>query len=146
MLWLSLATAHGLRLKAGALAGVLPTLPAAVSAASVSYDFSYRMGRALDPDQRGPADDSAGGFDALMGMCDPPPEAPDADDPAASQIVADSVRSIVSAEPAVADPSVPGGLVGGVSAAAAAALATPEPATSAEPLIALAQAVSGGIW
>ena len=81
-----------------------------------------------------------------MGMCDPPPEAPDADDPAASQIVADSVRSIVSAEPAVADPSVPGGLVGGVSAAAAAALATPEPATSAEPLIALAQAVSGGIW
>ena len=55
--------------------------PAAARAASVTYDFGYRMERALDPEKRGPAtgeastsdDEGAGGMSMLDAMCNPPP-------------------------------------------------------------------------
>merc|ERR1712217_604864 len=55
--------------------------PASASAASVTYDFGYRIERAIDPDKRGPAEDFGGGMDALMRMCEPPdiPEAASAE-------------------------------------------------------------------
>ena len=41
-------------------------LPSAAHAASNTYDFGYRLNRALDPDFRGPVSDvDAGGMSAL---------------------------------------------------------------------------------
>ena len=47
-------------------------LPSAAHAASNTYDFGYRLNRALDPDFRGPVSDvDAGGMSALDAMCNP---------------------------------------------------------------------------
>ena len=59
-----------------AMGGAAATLlaPGAASAASVSYDFGYRLERALDPEKRGPAEDAeTSGASALMEMCNPAP-------------------------------------------------------------------------
>ena len=51
--------------------------PTVSSAASVTYDFGYRMERALDPNKRGPSDEiqeqeTGAGLEMLDAMCNPP--------------------------------------------------------------------------
>lgn len=128
----SVPTAHRsavLRSAAG-----LPTIVAKPThAASVSFDFGYRLERAMDPDKREPAteDEVGGGYDALMAMCNPePPEPPlaEAQQPAASQ-VADAFTGLAASSSTAS--------TAGLSGAAAAVVAQPpaEPASSAEPLV-----------
>ena len=86
----------------GAAAATLLAPAAPALAASVTYDFGYRLERALDPDKRGPAeDDETSGASALMDMCNPPapdaappgiPAATAAEAPAAAVIATGTVR------------------------------------------------------
>ena len=63
-----------------------PLRPSASHAASVSYDFDYRLERALDPEKRGPASGDyeydSPGSNALDAMCNPAPPRAEEDPPA----------------------------------------------------------------
>ena len=119
---------------------LLTALPTPASAASVSYDFGYRLERSLDEDKRGPAsDDFGGGAEALMNMCGPP-TAEAAAEPAAAEIT--SAAEAASGAAALSTLK-PAGTVG--VAAAVAAAATPDPASSMEPLFAVCGDMIDGV-
>ena len=103
---------------------------AAARAASVSYDFGYRLERSIDPEKRGPAsDDAEGGMDLLMAMCNPPSLEESATEPAASAPPATSISA-----PLITVPTGSTAKAGAAAGAAAAAAAPADPASSAEPL------------
>ena len=119
---------------------LLAALPTPASAASVSYDFGYRLERSLDEDKRGPAsDDFGGGAEALMNMCGPP-TAEAAAEPAAAEITAAAEAASGAAALSTLKPA---GTVG--VAAAVAAAATPDPASSMEPLFAVCGDMIDGV-
>lgn len=119
-----------------ATGGLTVLTPAAAHAASATYDFGYRLERSLDPDKRGPSDDSAVS-DILASMCNPP--VPEAADPAPALSLTDAAASgIASSTALAAQPAMAAGSAKVAAAAAAgmAAVATVEPASSAEPALA----------
>jgi len=120
-----------------ATGGLTVLTPAAAHAASATYDFGYRLERSLDPDKRGPSDDSAVS-DILASMCNPPmPE-----DQAPAFSLTDAAASGIASSTALA--AQPTAVTAGSAKAAAAAaaavasVATADPASSAEPALAAA--------
>lgn len=113
-------------------AAALAAFPGAASAASVSMDFGYRLERALDPDKRGPAESDweGDGMSAMDAMCGPSPaaDAVKAADPPALTAAA----AIPAAKPAAS-----AGTAAAAAAGAVAAGVPADPASSAEPLVAL---------
>lgn len=86
--------------------------PLPASAASVTYDFGYRLERALDEDKRGPAED-LDGSEALLRMCSPTA----VDSNAAEEIAGKAVEG--------ADAAASAATSSGALAGAAAAVAVP---------------------
>ena len=82
-----------------ATGGLTVLTPAAAHAASATYDFGYRLERSLDPDKRGPSDDSAVS-DILASMCNPP--MPEATDPAPALALTDAAASGIASSTALA--------------------------------------------
>ena len=82
-----------------ATGGLTVLTPAAAHAASATYDFGYRLERSLDPDKRGPSDDSAVS-DILASMCNPP--MPEAADPAPALALTDAAASGIASSTALA--------------------------------------------
>ena len=82
-----------------ATGGLTVLAPAAAHAASATYDFGYRLERSLDPDKRGPSDDSAVS-DILASMCNPP--MPEAADPAPALALTDAAASGIASSTALA--------------------------------------------
>ena len=82
-----------------ATGGLTILTPAAAHAASATYDFGYRLERSLDPDKRGPSDDSAVS-DILASMCNPP--MPEATDPAPALALTDAAASGIASSTALA--------------------------------------------
>jgi len=125
-----------------ATGGLTVLTPAAAHAASATYDFGYRLERAIDPDKRGPSDDSAVS-DIMASMCNPPMPAVDPapalshTDAAASGIASSTA---LAAQPAMV--TVPSAKVAAAAAAGVASVATVEPASSAEPALAAALGAS----
>ena len=119
-------------------------LPAPASAASVTYDFGYRLERALDEDKRGPAEDAGGGAEALMNMCAPPTAETAAAQPAAAEITATAEEASGVAAISTIKPA---GTVGVAAGAVAAAAAPPDPASSSsiEPLLAVCGDMIDGV-
>ena len=130
----AISTTHALRVAPSIMKKCgLPALlvPASASAASVSYDFGYRLERAIDPDKRGPADDA--GAQSLLDMCNPP--TPEIEQPAemATATAAGTAKATVATASVSAKPL--SAATTGAATAVAAAVATPvDPASSAEPL------------
>ena len=120
---------HGVRLpRRAAAAGLSGWLaaPRASRAASVSYDFGYRLNRALDPEFRGPADDNAVS-DALSAMCNPPP--PPVEESAAAAVAAGKSTSEAPSSSTASSSQVSAaanGVQAGKTAGAAAAAAVSE--------------------
>ena len=81
-----------------ATGGLTVLTPAAAHAASATYDFGYRLERSLDPDKRGPSDDSAVS-DIMASMCNPPMPAVD---PAPALSHADAAASGIASSTALA--------------------------------------------
>ena len=81
-----------------ATGGLTVLTPAAAHAASATYDFGYRLERALDPDKRGPSDDSAVS-DIMASMCNPPMPAVD---PAPALSHTDAAASGIASSTALA--------------------------------------------
>ena len=142
VLLLQLTQLAALRLAAKPRLGVAvpaAAVPAAAHAASVSYDFGYRLERSLDPDKRGPASDDSAGSDLLAAMCNPPaPEmaaaAPSANDAAAAGLVGSTA---LAAKPAMATAGSAKPAAAAAAAMAAVAVAPIDPASSAEPALSL---------
>ena len=114
-------------------ASLAAALPASAHAASVSYDFAYRLERAIDPEKRGPATEDAGGMSALDAMCNPP--VPFLDEPA--EAVAATQATAATAVSATASGTTQATAASAAkTAAAAAVVAAPvDPASSMEPLL-----------
>ncbi len=81
-----------------ATGGLTVLTPAAAHAASATYDFGYRLERAIDPDKRGPSDDSAVS-DIMASMCNPPMPAVD---PAPALSHTDAAASGIASSTALA--------------------------------------------
>lgn len=126
------------------LFGIAVSLPARqATAASVSYDFAYRLERAIDPEKRGPAsgevDLDAGGMSALDAMCNPPMPSGALESGAAVAAGQTAAGQSATGQAAagLGAAATPAKSAATAAAAASAAAAIPaDPASSAEPLVA----------
>ena len=110
-----------------ATGGLTVLTPAAAHAASATYDFGYRLERSLDPDKRGPSDDSAVS-DILASMCNPPMA--EAVDQAPALSLADAAASGIASSTALA--AQPAAAMAGSAKVAAAAAAAEAVAAATE--------------